>query len=162
MSQTWKPNVTVAAVIEREGRYLLVEEQTPEGLRINQPAGHLEFGESLVAAVRREALEETRHDFTPEALLGLYLMPTAADAAAITYLRVAFLGRLGAEHPERALDTGILRTLWLTRDEIAERRAFLRSPLVLRCVDDHRAGRSAPLGLLHFEAQALGPLAGPA
>jgi ADP-ribose pyrophosphatase YjhB (NUDIX family) len=162
MSQIWKPSVTVAAVVERDGRYLLVEEQTPAGLRINQPAGHLEFGESLVAAARREALEETRHDFEPEALLGLYLLPTAADAAAVTYLRVAFTGRLGAEHAERRLDAGIVRVLWLTREEIAARRADLRSPLVLRCVDDHRAGRSAPLGLVHFEPQALGPLAGSA
>jgi 8-oxo-dGTP pyrophosphatase MutT (NUDIX family) len=142
--------VTVAAVIERDGRFLLVEEHTADGLRFNQPAGHLEFGESLLQAVAREALEETRYEFSPEALVGLYLMPTGASAAAITYLRVAFSGRLGPEHPERGLDEGIVRTLWLSREQIAERAERLRSPLVLHCVDDHLAGRRAALELLHF------------
>ncbi len=146
----WKPHVTVAAVVEREGRFLLVEEETGDGLRLNQPAGHLEYGESLVQAVVRETLEETRHDFQPVALLGCYLLP-ASDARGTSYLRVAFTGRLGTEHPERALDAGIVRTLWLTRDEIAQAAARLRSPLVLRCVDDHLAGRRAELALLHFE-----------
>lgn len=151
MSQVWKPNVTVAAVVERDGRFLLVEENTPQGLRINQPAGHLEFGESLEQAVIRETLEETAHDFHPGAVLGLYLLPgpTAADA---TYLRIAFLGELGDAHPERALDADIVRTLWLTRGQIAERARSLRSPLVLRCVDDYLAGHCAPLDLLHTSA----------
>jgi 8-oxo-dGTP pyrophosphatase MutT (NUDIX family) len=162
MSQPWRPNVTVAAIVERAGRFLLVEERTATGLRINQPAGHLEFGESLVQAVVREALEETRHDFLPSALVGVYLLPTADDAAAVTYLRVAFAGELGAEHPERKLDEGIERVLWLTRDEIAQRQASLRSPLVLRCVDDYLCGRRAPLELLHFEAAALGRAGRPA
>jgi 8-oxo-dGTP pyrophosphatase MutT (NUDIX family) len=148
--EVWKPSVTVAAVIERAGQFLVVEEETPDGLRINQPAGHLEFGESLQQAVIREALEETAHDFEPAALLGLYLLPTGGSAAQTTYLRVAFTGRLGAAHPHRALDAGIVRTLWLTRDQIAERRNDLRTPLVLRCVDDYLAGNRASLDLLHW------------
>jgi ADP-ribose pyrophosphatase YjhB (NUDIX family) len=155
MPQIWKPNVTVAAVVERDGRFLLVEEHTADGLRINQPAGHLEFGESLVQAVVRETLEETRYEFTPQALIGVYLMPTANHADAITYLRLAFAGNLGAEHLERTLDAGIVRTLWLTREQIVERGARLRSALVLRCVDDYLAGRHTGLELLHFEKGAL-------
>lgn len=150
MRQTWRPSVTVAAIIERDRRFLLVEENTPQGLRINQPAGHLEFGESLQQAVIRETLEETAHDFRPTALLGLYLLPTGARPADTTYLRVAIVGELGAEHPHRVLDVGIIRTLWLTRDEIAERVDTLRSPLVLRCVDDYLAGQRASLDLLQW------------
>ena len=150
MSDTvWKPHVTVAAVIERHGRFLFVEEHTPDGLRLNQPAGHLEFGESLAAGAIRETLEETRHDFEPTALLGVYLMPTRMDATAITYLRFAFTGRLGAEHPEHALDTGIIATVWLSRDELIARREHWRSPLLLTCVDDYLAGHRIALDRLH-------------
>jgi len=159
MQQVWKPSVTVAAVVERDGSFLLVEESTSQGVRINQPAGHLEFGESLEQAVIRETLEETAHDFRPTSLLGLYLLPTGATASHTTYLRVAFVGELGPEHPHRVLDTGIIRTLWLTREQIAERAGALRSPLVLRCVDDYLAGRRASLELLswHPVASAAGP-----
>ena len=150
MPHVWRPSVTVAAIVERDRRFLLVEENTPQGLRINQPAGHLEFGESLAEAVIREALEETAHDFRPTALLGLYLLPTGAAATDTTYLRIAFIGELGAEHPHRVLDVGIIRTMWLTRDQIAERADALRSPLVLRCVDDYLAGKHASLDLLHW------------
>jgi ADP-ribose pyrophosphatase YjhB (NUDIX family) len=160
-SPVWRPHVTVAAVVEREGRFLLVEEETEDGLRLNQPAGHLEYGESLVQAVVRETLEETRHDFEPLTLLGCYLLP-APDAQGTTYLRVAFSGRLGPEHPERVLDAGIVRTLWLTRGQIAQAPARLRSPLVLRCVDDHLAGRRGELALLHIEGAAGRPGTRPA
>ncbi|HUW37966.1 MAG TPA: NUDIX hydrolase [Rhodocyclaceae bacterium] len=145
MSTQWRPNVTVAAVIERDGRFLLVEEETPEGIRLNQPAGHLERGESLIAACIRETLEETAWHFVPTALVGIYLWPRPQGD--ITYLRFAFCGELGA-HEERALDTGILRALWLTPEEIAAARERHRSPLVMQCLADHRAGRRYPLELL--------------
>jgi len=152
MPDVWKPHVTVAAVVARAGRFLLVEENTSSGLRINQPAGHLEAGESLTTAVVRETLEETAHDFHPTALLGVYLMPTGSAAQDITYLRVAFTGELGAFHAQRALDADIVRTVWLTRSEIAQRRDQLRSPLVLQCVDDFLAGRSGALELVSYTA----------
>ena len=152
MPHVWRPSVTVAAIIERDARFLLVEENTPQGLRINQPAGHLEFGESLLQAVIRETLEETAHDFRPTALLGLYLLPTGPTAADTTYLRVAFVGELGAEHPQRVLDVGIIRTLWLTRAQIADRADAMRSPLVLRCVDDYIAGQRASLDTLYWHS----------
>ncbi len=157
MQATWKPNVTVAAVVERDRRFLLVEENTAQGLRINQPAGHLEAGESLTAAVTRETLEESAYDFRPAALLGLYLLPTGPLASDITYLRVAFTGELGAHHAERALDTGIVRAVWLTRDEIAAQRDILRSPLVLQCVDDYLKGQRGSLELVAFST--LSPVA---
>ncbi len=146
MNAQWRPNVTVAAVIERDGRFLLVEEETPEGLRLNQPAGHLEQGESLTDACVRETLEETAWHFVPTALVGIYLWPRPQGD--ITYLRFAFCGELGA-HEERALDTGIVRALWLTPEEMAATRERHRSPLILQCVADHLAGRRYPLDLLH-------------
>ncbi|MBL8473063.1 MAG: NUDIX hydrolase [Rhodocyclaceae bacterium] len=145
--QIWKPNVTVAAVIERAGKFLLVEEHTPDGLRFNQPAGHLDAGESLLHACAREALEETAHAFTPRALVGIYLWPHPAGE--LTYLRFAFTGDLGEAFPDRALDTGIVRTAWLTADEITAQPQRMRSPLVARCVQDYLAGRRYALDLLH-------------
>ncbi len=156
MNAQWRPNVTVAAVIERDGRFLLVEEETPDGLRLNQPAGHLEQGESLTDACARETLEESAWHFVPGALVGIYLWPrpqgeavkAMAARSPITYLRFAFCGELGA-HEERALDTGIVRALWLSPEEIAATRERHRSPLILQCVADHLAGRRYPLDLLH-------------
>ncbi len=145
--RTWKPNVTVAAVIERNGEFLLVEEQTAQGIRYNQPAGHLEPGESLLAAVTRETLEETAWQFKPTALLGIYQYRSDADA--VTYLRFAFTGELTAHEPDRALDTGILRALWLSPTAIRARRAQHRSPLLLECVTDYLDGCRYPLTLLH-------------
>ncbi len=154
MTDVWKPSVTVAAIIEHEGRFLMIEEQAADGLRLNQPAGHLEQGEALTQAVVREALEESAHDFTPTALIGMYLsrnVSSKRSAVQTTYLRFAFTGTLGQRH-ERALDTGIVRTLWMTHAELAACPERHRSPLVLRCIDDYLAGQRAPLSLLYTDA----------
>lgn len=150
MPNTWKPSVTVAAVIERDGHFLLIEEETSEGVRLNQPAGHLDPHESLEQAVVREVLEETAHDFTPTALVGMYMSRYCSKRRGtdVTYLRFTFCGTPGKEH-DVPLDHGIIRTLWMTRDEIAACEKRHRSPIVLRCVDDYLAGLRAPLALLH-------------
>lgn len=142
----WKPHVTVAAVVERDGRFLLVEEHTERGLMFNQPAGHLEAGESIVAAAVRETLEETAWEFAPEHLIGVYRW--RASGSEVTYLRFAISGRLGTHHADRALDTGIVRAVWLSPAEIRARIDRHRSPLVLRCTEDYLAGIRAPLDLL--------------
>lgn len=142
----WKPNVTVAAVIERDSRFLLVEEEADGSLMLNQPAGHLDEGESLVAAVVRETFEETAWHFAPEALLGVYRWPHPKQP--VTYLRFAFIGRLLRHEATRALDRGIVRTLWLTLDEVQRQAHRHRSPQVQRCIDDYRAGARYPLDLL--------------
>ena len=146
MDAQWKPHVTVAAVIERDGRFLLVEEETPTGIRLNQPAGHLERGESLVDACARETLEESAWRFTPRQLVGVYLWP--ASASAITYLRFAFCGELGEYQAGRPLDQGILRALWLTPAEIQASREQHRSPLVAQCVADYLDGQRLPLSAI--------------
>jgi 8-oxo-dGTP pyrophosphatase MutT (NUDIX family) len=146
MNRIWKPNVTVAALIERDGRFFLVEEETPEGIRFNQPAGHLEAGESLMEACAREALEETAWRFRPTALVGIYQWPRPQGD--ITYLRFAFAGRLGDEEVGRSLDTGILRAVWLTPEEIEASQERHRSPLVWQCVQDYLAGRRYPLEII--------------
>ena len=150
MNEIWKPNVTVAALIERDGAFLLVEEETDDGMRFNQPAGHLDEGESLVAACARETLEETAWQFTPTALVGVYQWPrpNRANEGDITYLRFAFAGELGAHDAERQLDTGILRAVWMTPAEIEATRARHRSPLIWQCVLDWQAGRRFPLDLI--------------
>ncbi len=163
MNIRWKPNVTVAAVIEHEGRFLLVEEVTSGGLRLNNPAGHLEPGESLAQGCAREVLEETAHQFSPTALVGVYMARVqrapnnpgnpgnpdkAGDVDDVTYLRFAYCGTLGAFDPARALDTGIVRTLWMTPDEIRQSTARHRSPLVLQCMEDYLKGRCFPMELV--------------
>lgn len=147
MDQRWRPSVTVAAIIERDGRFLLVEEETADGLKLNNPAGHLDPGESPAQGCAREALEETAHVFTPTALLGIYLSryQHPASGADVTYLRFAFCGELGEHDAARALDHGIVRTLWLTADEVRASAARHRSPLVLRCMEDYLAGVRYPL-----------------
>jgi 8-oxo-dGTP pyrophosphatase MutT (NUDIX family) len=171
MDERWRPSVTVAAVIEEGGRFLLVEEETPEGLRLNNPAGHLEAGETPLEAVVREALEETTRDFVPEAMLGIYMArfvrparhPSspraglATQAEDITYVRFAYRGRVGEPLPGRTLDSAIVRTLWLTHEEIAREAARHRSPLVMRCIDDHRAGRRYPLDLVQGDLSLTEP-----
>lgn len=151
-SRRWKPAVTVAAVIEQQGRYLLVEERTAAGLQLNTPAGHLEPGESPQAGAVREALEETGRLFAPSALLGVYLAAsTDAQGQPATWLRLAFCGTAGEPDPARRLDQGIVRTLWLTPAEIEASRSRHRSPLVWRCVQDYLQGRRYPLELLAAE-----------
>lgn len=152
MERVWKPNVTVAAVVEHRGRFLLVEEETSDGLRFNQPAGHLEAGESLVEAASREALEETAHPFTPEYLVGIYQWPRPDGE--VTYLRFAFGGSVGEAIAGRRLDDGIVRAVWMTRDEIMATVERHRSPLILRCVDDYLAGQRASLDLLRHYAES--------
>jgi len=165
MSERWKPNTTVAAIIEKDGKFLLVEEHTPEGLRLNNPAGHLDEGESLVQACAREALEETMHLFTPTCLVGVYMSRTLRAASAtcaaqdITFLRFAFVGSLGKLH-DQALDTDILRTVWMTREEIAACREQHRNPLLMKCIDDYLQGQRAPLSLLFTYTATLENLNG--
>ena len=158
MNTRWKPSVTVAAIIERDGRYLLVEEHTPEGLRLNNPAGHLDPGESPTQGVERETLEETTHRFTATALVGVYLSRFQRESTGedITYLRFAYCGELGEVVPGRTLDTGIVRTLWMTPDELRACPERHRSPLVLRCVEDHLAGRRYPLDLVSTDPSVAG------
>jgi ADP-ribose pyrophosphatase YjhB (NUDIX family) len=155
MTQRWKPSVTVAAVIEQDGRFLLVEEHTADGLRLNNPAGHLEPGESPDQGCSREVLEETAHLFTPTSVVGIYLSrfqrPRAHGPEDITYVRMAYAGTLGPLIPGRALDTGIVRTVWLTADEVRACAARHRSPLVLRCMDDYLRGQRYPLALVHTD-----------
>ena len=142
----WRPSVTVAAVIERGGRFLFVEEEADGRRVLNQPAGHLDPGESLLQAVVRETLEETAHRITPTALLGVYRW--RYDKEDVTFLRFAFLGRVDGVEAGRRLDKEIIAALWLTPGELAARRAAHRSPLVQQCVDDFLAGRSFPLEAL--------------
>lgn len=163
MSTIWKPSVTVAAIIARpypgigNTQFLMIEEETPDGLRINQPAGHLDPNETLQQAVSRETLEETAHDFVPTELIGTYLSRYISPKTGeeITYLRFAFAGTLG-EQREQALDVGILRTLWMTQSELFASQERHRSPLVMQCVDDYLQGKRAPLSLLFTHPSALG------
>lgn len=157
-SHRWKPSVTVAAVIEKDGRYLMIEEMTRDGLRINNPAGGLEPGEAIIDGAIREALEETACHFTPEAWLGCYLArnPDTAAGPGVTYLRFAFCGSASDPVPGRALDSPVVRTLWMTADEIAACDR-LRGPLVLQCIEDHRAGRRLPLDALYTHASVARP-----
>jgi 8-oxo-dGTP pyrophosphatase MutT (NUDIX family) len=155
----WKPSVTVAAIVRREdGRYLLVEEETREGLRLNNPAGHLDPGESLIEAVVRETLEETGCALTPEALVGVYLSRfRRTDGEEVTYLRFAFTGRVGDPDPAAKLDEGIVRALWMTPDEVRASASRHRSPLVLQCLEDHLAGRRFPLEALQTHPSLYDP-----
>lgn len=163
-SARFKPSVTVAAIVERAGRFLLVEEHTPEGLMLNNPAGHLEQGESLTAAVARECLEETTCRFEPRALLGVYVSrfqrPDRPGKARqdVTYLRFAYTGLIGEPELGLRLDRGIVRTLWLTPDEMRAQAARMRSPLVLRCMEDHLKGQRLPLAAVTVDDSVFAPL----
>lgn len=137
-----RPELTVAAVIERDGRFMFVEERIHGRLLVNQPAGHVEPGETLLQAVSRETLEETAWTFVPESMVGIYLW--SPDPGQRKFLRVAYSGRCDGHDERRALDTGIERVLWLSRDELLARTPQLRSPMVLRAVDDYLTGLRYP------------------
>ncbi len=145
----WKPHATVAAVIEQNGRYLLVEERINGQIHINQPAGHLEQGESLLQACVRETIEEAGILFRPTHLLGFYQWQAPGNGT--TYLRAAFTGEIEHIIQNAVLDNGIIGPIWLTADEARACAAKHRSPLVMACIDDHLAGRRYPLDTIrHF------------
>lgn len=139
----WRPEITVAAIVERDRRFLLVEEAIAGRHVLNQPAGHVEHGESLLDAVCRETLEESAWQFTPEALVGMYLW--RHPRSGVDMLRFAFCGAVHGHDPGRTLDHPVLATHWLTRAELEQRAASVRTPVVLRCLDDYLAGQRLPL-----------------
>lgn len=148
----WKPNTTVAAIVQRGDKFLMVEEFADGHHVYNQPAGHLEQGESLSSAVCREVMEETAWEFVPQGIVGLYLYEN--PRVEITYLRVCFYGEVSAHYPDSALDDGIIDAPWLSRADLEQRSAQLRSPMVLRCIDDYLAGQRHPLDLLTYAVQS--------
>ena len=165
MNNRWKPNVTVAAVIERDfdgvRKFLLVEEETRDGLKLNNPAGHLDPGESPAQGCTRETLEETAFHFTPTALVGIYFsrferaQAGQAESLDITYLRFAFSGELGEHVAGQPLDEGIVRSVWLSVDEIRACADMHRSPLLLTCIEDYLAGSRYPLELITTDTSVL-------
>lgn len=160
MSETWKPSVTVAAIVPRQNgerlEFLMIEETTPDGVRLNQAAGHLDPNESLMQAVIRETMEETAHEFVPEALVGTYMSKFISPNSGkeVTYLRFAFCGKVIAQY-DRPLDHGILRALWMTHEEILACQEMHRSPLILQCLQDYLAGQRAPLNLIYTHPSVM-------
>ncbi|HMA12882.1 MAG TPA: NUDIX hydrolase [Steroidobacteraceae bacterium] len=151
---TWRPDLTVAAIVQRDDRFLVVEERIRKQLVFNQPAGHVEDGESILDAVVRETLEETAWHFQPRHLLGLYQWRSAETGR--SFLRVAISGDVGGHEPQRPLDSGIVAAHWLTREQLLAQPSRLRSPLVLACIDDHLAGRRHDLSALsHLDCPAI-------
>lgn len=163
MTNRWKPHVTVAALMERDGLYLLVEEETAHGLRLNTPAGHLEASESIVEGCIREAWEETAHRFHPDALVGIYMTRNREARAHkgapqdITYVRFALCGTVGDHDPSQVLDTGIVRALWMSPSDIEASRDRHRSPMVWQCVQDHMRGQRFDLSLLYTHDSVSNP-----
>lgn len=147
MSDIWTPHLTVAAIIEQAGKFLLVEERSEGRVVLNQPAGHVEDNEALIEAVIRETLEESGRHFTPEAITGLYRWRSPLNG--VTYLRVAFCGECSERDSDIELDADIITTHWFDRDGLDTRSEQLRSPLVGRCIDDYLAGQRYPLDLIH-------------
>ena len=164
MNTRWKPSATVAAVIARDingvQKFLLVEEETRDGLKLNNPAGHLDPGESPAQGCARETLEETAFHFTPTGIVGVYMSrfeQVQSDGVLdITYLRFAFCGELGAHVEDQPLDVGIVRTVWLTADEVRASSDRHRSPLLIRCMEDYLAGRCYPLDLITTDPSVFG------
>lgn len=142
----WMPHATVAAIVEDNGKFLLVEEITERGNRFNQPAGHLEDNETLLQAVVRETLEETAYAFNPTSLLGVYHWKHVHNET--TYLRFAFIGNVSNHQPLLALDEGIIRAVWMSVDEIRSNALLMRSPQVLTCVEDYLRGQQFPLSVV--------------
>ena len=163
MTDRWKPSTTVAAIIERRrdgvSEFLLVEEHTLEGLRLNNPAGHLDPEESPQEAVVREVLEETACVFTPDRLVGVYLsrFQRPANGEDVTFLRFAYGGSVGEPDPDRRLDDGIVRTLWMTLSELRDCHARHRSPQVLRCIEDFIKGRRYALDAITTDTSVYRP-----
>ena len=142
----WKPHTTVAAIIERDNRFLMVEELSSNKRVFNQPAGHLDPDESLIDAVIRETLEETAWSFKPEAITGIYLWKHPDNGE--SFLRVAFCGVCDNHQPQLALDDGIIQAVWMSRDELTQQQQKLRSPMVINCIDDYKAGKRFPMDML--------------
>ncbi|MET0282198.1 MAG: NUDIX hydrolase [Steroidobacteraceae bacterium] len=147
---TWRPDLTVAAIVQHDHRFLVVEELIRDCLVFNQPAGHVEDGESILEAVIRETLEETAWQFTPRQLLGVYQWRQAQSGQ--SFLRMAIIGDVTGHDPARSLDTGIVAAHWMDRDALLAQPQRLRSPLVMRCIDDYLAGQRHSLSALHFLA----------
>ncbi len=142
----WKPHATVAAIIERDNKFLMVEELIQGEQVINQPAGHLDPDESLLEAAIRETQEETAWQFIPEAITGIYLWKHPDNGE--SFLRVAFCGSCKNHNVSQALDDGIQAAVWKTRDELMQQQQKLRSPMVINCIDDYLAGKRFPMDLL--------------
>ena len=142
----WKPHTTVAAIIERDNKFLMVEELVNKERVFNQPAGHLDPNEGLIDAVIRETLEETAWHFTPEAITGIYLWKHPDNGE--SFLRVAFCGNCDNHQPQQALDDGIIQAVWKSRDELIQLQQQLRSPMVIGCIDDYLAGKRFPMDML--------------
>ena len=146
MSDAWQPHVVVAAVVEREGRYLVVEELINGELRLNQPAGHWDEGETLLEGVIRETLEEAAWDIRPTHFLGVYAWQP--EGLPYPFVRFAFAADALRHYPDRALDTGILRAVWMSKQELEARRDIHRGPSVLQCIEDYEARRFFPLSVI--------------
>lgn len=153
------PDITVAAVTETAGRFLVVEERINRRLVFNQPAGHVERGETLLAAVVREVREETAWGFEPHGLLGVYLWKNPSSGRFT--MRFAFTGVVMDHDAKQPLDRGIVCTHWLSREDLREREPRLRSPLVLRCVEDYLGGTRMPLDpVAHLDLSSAPGFAG--
>jgi len=144
----WKPNVTVASIVELDGKFLMVEEESPAGPVLNQPAGHLDPNESMEGAVIRETMEETGYRFTPEAVIGSYLWHNSDNET--TYYRSTYTGSVCKKVVTTELDDGIIRALWMTYDEIIKNESRLRSPVILESLRDYLAGKRYPLDIIKY------------